>query len=80
VLSLSKLPLAPVGRVYQAWLRHEGTWVSLGTAMPGADGKARIVAQGAALVAPAEALQVTLEPSPGSRAPSGPLVIAWPKP
>jgi len=80
VLSLSKLPPAPAGRVYQAWLWHEGAWMPLGAAVPDADGKARIIAQGAALVAPAEALQVTLEPAPGSTAPSGPLVIAWPKP
>jgi RNA polymerase sigma-70 factor (ECF subfamily) len=80
VLSLSKLPPAPVGRVYQAWLRHEGAWVPLGAAVPDADGKARIVAQGPALAAPVEALQVTLEPVPVRAAPSGPLVIAWPKP
>ena len=80
VLSLSKLAPAPAGQVYQAWLRHEGAWVSLGVAVPDADGKARIVAQGPALAAPAEALQVTLEPALGSTAPSGPLVIAWPKP
>jgi RNA polymerase sigma-70 factor (ECF subfamily) len=80
VLSLSKLPPAPAGRVYQAWLWFEGAWLPLGAAVPDADGKARIISQGAALVAPAEALQVTLEPAPGSSAPSGPLVIAWPKP
>jgi RNA polymerase sigma-70 factor, ECF subfamily len=80
VLSLSKLAPAPAGQVYQAWLRHEGTWISLGAAVPDADGKARIVARGPALVAPAEALQVTLESAPGNAVPSGPLVIAWPKP
>ena len=80
VLSLSKLPPAPAGLVYQAWLRYEGAWVPLGAAVPDADGQARIVAQGPALAAPAEALQVTLEPAPGSAAPGGPLVIAWPKP
>jgi len=80
VLSLSKLPPAPAGRVYQAWLRHEDGWLSLGAAVPDADGKARIVAQGPALGAPVDALQVTLEPVPGSAAPSGPLVMAWPKP
>jgi hypothetical protein len=80
VLSLSNLVPAPSGHVYQAWLRHEGAWISLGTAVPQADGRARIVAQGPALAAPAETLQVTLEPAPGSAVPSGPLVIAWPKP
>jgi len=80
VLSLSNLAPAPSGHIYQAWLRHEGAWISLGTAVPQADGRARIVAQGPALTAPAETLQVTLEPAPGSAAPNGPLVIAWPKP
>jgi len=80
VLSLSKLPPAPAGQVYQAWLRHEGGWLSLGAAVPDADGKARIVAQDPALAAAAEALEVTLEPAPGSAAPSGALVMAWPKP
>ena len=80
VLSLSKLPPAPAGRVYQAWLRAEGVWVSLGTAVPDAEGRARIVAEGPAFAAPAEALQVTLEPAPGGVAPGGALVLAWPKP
>ena len=80
VLSLSKLPPAPAGRVYQAWLRAEGAWVSLGSAVPDAEGRARIVAEGPAFAAPAEALQVTLEPSPGGVAPGGALVLAWPKP
>jgi RNA polymerase sigma factor (sigma-70 family) len=80
VLSLSKLPPAASGRVYQAWLRYQGSWLSLGTAVPDAAGKARIVAQGPAIAAPAEALEVTIEPEGGSAAPSGPLVIAWPKP
>jgi RNA polymerase sigma-70 factor (ECF subfamily) len=80
VLSLSNLASAPAGQVYQAWLQHEATWISLGTTVPGADGRARIVAQGAPLATPAEALQVTLEPAPGSATPSGPLVIAWPRP
>jgi len=80
VLSLSNLAPAPAGQSYQAWLRHEGTWVWLGEALPGADGKARIVAQGAALAAPPEALQVTLEAVAGGAEPHGPVVIAWPRP
>jgi RNA polymerase sigma-70 factor (ECF subfamily) len=80
VLSLSKLPPLERGRVYQAWLRHRGTWLSLGVAVPDAAGRARIVAEGPALADPAEALEVTLEPEGGSAAPSGPTVIAWPKP
>ena len=80
VLSLSNLPPLASGRVYQAWLRHEGAWISLGTAVPTAERKARIVAHGPALAAPPEALEVTLEPAGGGAAPSGSPLIAWPKP
>jgi RNA polymerase sigma-70 factor (ECF subfamily) len=80
VLSFSKLPAAPAGQAYQAWLRHEGRWISLGTAIPDADGRARIIAQGTAIAASPDALQVTIEPEPGNRVPTGPVVIAWPKP
>jgi len=80
VLSLSHLPAAPEGFVYQAWLLHDGVWISLGTAVPGADGKARIVAEGDAVALPLEALRVTLEPSPGSAAPRGATVLAGPAP
>ncbi|HEX5064630.1 MAG TPA: sigma-70 family RNA polymerase sigma factor, partial [Myxococcota bacterium] len=68
VLSLSKLPPTNRDRVYQAWLRYRGSWLSLGTASPDAEGRARIVAEGPAVAAPAEALEVTLEPSGGSAA------------
>ena len=78
VLSLSHLAPLPAGQVYQAWLLHEGAWTSLGTAVPDAEGKARIVAQGALLAAPPEALEVTREPAPGRTAPSGPPALAWP--
>jgi hypothetical protein len=80
VLSLSNLPPAPAGKLYQAWLWQQGTWVSLGTAVPNADGRARIVAASPALAAPPGGLQVTLEAAPGSASPNGLLVIAWPKP
>jgi anti-sigma-K factor RskA len=80
VLSLSNLAPVPAGQVYQAWLRHEGAWTSLGTAVPDADGKARIVAQDPALAAPPEALEVKREPAPGSAAPNGPPALAWPTP
>ncbi|HEX5066738.1 MAG TPA: hypothetical protein VFY49_11540, partial [Myxococcota bacterium] len=59
---------------------YRGSWLSLGTASPDAEGRARIVAEGPAVAAPAEALEVTLEPSGGSAAPTGPPLIAWPKP
>jgi len=77
VLSLSHFPPAPAGQIYQGWVRHEGTWTSLGTGQPDVEGNAHLIAEGPKLAVPPEALQVTLEPVGGSPAPSGPVVIAW---
>ena len=78
VLSLSHLPAPPPGFVYQAWLQHEGVWHSLGTALPDADGKARIVAEQDAVAFAPDALRVTLEPESGSKAPLGRAILTWP--
>jgi len=78
VLSLSHLPAPPAGFVYQAWLLREGVWISLGTAVPDAEGRARIVAKLDAIAFPPEALRVTLEPASGSAKPQGRAVVAWP--
>jgi hypothetical protein len=78
VLSLSHLPAPPSGFVYQAWLLHDGVWISLGTALPDAGGRARIVAEDQAIAFPPEALRLTLEPRSGSAAPQGRTILAWP--
>jgi len=78
VVTLSKFPPAPAGRTYQAWARHGTTWSSLGTAEPDAQGSARVIAESPALGALPDAVEVTLEPRPGSAAPGGPVVAAWP--
>src|SRR5881397_3904698 len=77
VLAFSKLPPAPAGKTYQAWVRHGATWTSLGTARPDAEGSARLIAESPALAALPEALEVTVEPRAGSAVPSGPVVLAW---
>jgi hypothetical protein len=74
----SHFPLAPAGHTYQAWVRHQGTWASLGTVQPDPMGNARLIAEGPALVVLPEAIQVTLEPVGGSTVPSGPVVVVWP--
>jgi hypothetical protein len=61
-----------------ARLLREGVWISLGTALPDADGRARIVAEDDAIAFPPEALRVTLEPASGSAKPQGRAVVAWP--
>jgi RNA polymerase sigma-70 factor (ECF subfamily) len=78
VLSTEFLPTPPSGKTYQAWARHGDTWTSLGTFTTNADGAAQVVAEDAALGAPPEAVEVTLEPSGGSQSPSGAGVLAWP--
>jgi len=78
VLTFSHFPLAPAGHTYQAWVRHQGTWASLGMAQPDPMGNARLIAEGPTLVVLPEAIQVTQEPVGGSTVPSGPVVVVWP--
>jgi RNA polymerase sigma-70 factor (ECF subfamily) len=77
VLTFSLLPPAPEGRSYQAWMHHPDGWTSLGLVRPDAQGNARLIVEGAALAAPPDAVQLTLEPAGGSSAPSGPTVVRW---
>src|SRR5262249_37863000 len=78
VLTCSHFPLAPAGHTYQAWVRHQGTWTSLGMVQLDPTGNARLIAEDPTLVVLPEAVQVTQEPVGGSRVPSGPVVVAWP--
>jgi len=78
VVNLSFVPPLPVGQTYQVWARHNGTWTSLGTARPDAQGYARFIVEGRALAVLPEALEVTVEPGAGSGAPTGPVIVAWP--
>lgn len=80
VLTTETLPAPPSGQTYQAWVRHGDTWTSLGTLEPNADGSARLIAEDAALAAPPEAVEITLEPASGSQTPSGAVLLAWTAP
>ncbi len=77
VVTFSQFPPAPAGETFQAWARHGATWTSLGTAEPAPDGSARLIAESPALAALPDGLEVTLEPRPGSPAPSGRVVVEW---
>jgi len=77
VVTFSRLPAAPAGQLYQAWVRHGAVWTSLGTVLPDTDGNARVIAESPVLAALPDAVEVTLEPRTGSPAPSGRAVIAW---
>jgi RNA polymerase sigma-70 factor (ECF subfamily) len=78
VLSTELLPAPPSGSTYQAWVLHGQVWTSLGTFTPNADGTAQVIAQDGVLSQTPDAVEVTLERSGGSPAPSGPQVLVWP--
>jgi RNA polymerase sigma-70 factor (ECF subfamily) len=77
VLTTELLASPPTGESYQAWVRHGATWTSLGTFAPDRDGAAQVIAESPALTTPPDAVEITLEPSSGSQAPTGQVVVAW---
>lgn len=79
-MTFSNFAPPPSGRTYQGWARHGAAWTSLGTARPDAAGKARLIAEAAALAARPDAVLVTLEREGGAASPSGSPVVAWPPP
>jgi RNA polymerase sigma-70 factor (ECF subfamily) len=80
VLTFSHFAPAPTGRAYQVWGEFGGCWVHLGTVYPKDDGSDLLIAEGPFLKSPPTALKVALEATVSPRGPSGPTVIAWPKP
>jgi RNA polymerase sigma-70 factor (ECF subfamily) len=78
VVTLSNMPPLRLGTVYQAWLLHQGRWISLGSIVPepGAE-RTVLIADAPAQSARPDALQVTVE-TRQSPAPTGKPVIAWP--
>ena len=79
IMTFTHFTPAPVGQVYQSWARQDGAWRSLGLVPLDTEGHAIVVVDQPEATAP-QALQVTLEPLPGSAAPTGPVVVAWPGP
>jgi RNA polymerase sigma factor (sigma-70 family) len=77
LVNLTAFPPAGTGETYQVWVRQRGAWRSLGTAQPGTDGSALLIVEDPALAAPPDAVQVTREPTRGSAAPTGPVVVGW---
>ena len=77
IMTFSSFPPAETGRTYQAWVRHGSVWTSLGTVEPDANGGARLIAEDARLAAPPDGVQVTIEPTAGSRTPTGRVVVEW---
>jgi hypothetical protein len=77
VLAMHNFAAAPQGMTYRAWVRHGGSWTSMGTAVIDSAGEALVVAEGSAFtVLPAE-VEVTIEPLGGSTTPTGTVVIHY---
>lgn len=76
VLTASFFPPAPAGQTYQAWANYDGQWESLGILDLDAEGHAVVLVDQQGRGAPT-GLQITLEPSGGSDAPTGQIVVSW---
>ena len=76
VITLSNFPPASGGQTYQAWARHGSTWTSLGTARPDALGHARLIVEGPEVATWPDEIEITREPSGGSRVPFGPVIVS----
>jgi len=80
VVTFSNFAPAPAGRVYRVWTRFGDTWTALGTAVPDAAGRARVIAEGDVFSNRPDEVRVTLETERGSATPSGPPVVSWLRP
>ena len=80
VMTFSKFPRAPEGRVYRAWGSFGGLWYLLGTVNPDALGSDLLVIEGEHLKIAPSALGVSLEPVGPWKSASEPPLIVWPKP
>jgi hypothetical protein len=77
VFSGSRVPAAPAGSTYQAWLLTSGDPVSAGLFVPDAAGRVMLVAQDPPKVPRSVVgVAVTVEPAGGRAAPSGPTLLA----
>jgi anti-sigma-K factor RskA len=81
VFTASRMPPPSAGNTYQIWLRTTAEPVSLGTFKPDTSGRVTVATDTApAVPRPVTGVTVTLEPEPGQRAPSGPVVLARAQP
>ena len=76
VLLAAGLPPAPEGKTYEMWVIGRGAPVPAGVFQVGADGGAVFRLPEVAETAQATTFAVTLEPAPGTPAPTGPMVLA----
>lgn len=74
-LAIHHLPPAPLGRTYQAWLRHDREWISLGLLVTNAAGDGLLLVPLPATLAAYDAFWLSDEPVGGSVQPNGPRII-----
>jgi anti-sigma-K factor RskA len=81
VFSESRLPLVPADATYQLWMLSAGEPVSVATFAPGAGGGFTIATPTIPRIQlPVTGVIVTLEPTGGSTAPTGRVVLSRPQP
>lgn len=76
VLLAAGLDPTPPGKVYEAWVIAGGAPVPAGTFQVGQDGKAVLRLPTVDETRVAKTFAVTIEPAPGTQAPTGPMVLA----
>lgn len=75
ILFAYDLPLLQPDDVYELWAIRGGTPRAAGTFRPGPEGRARLEIGDRELLEGVEALAVTVEPAPGTEAPTGEMVL-----
>lgn len=69
------LPILQPGDVYELWAIRDGAPRPAGTFLPGEGGRARLEITDRSLLEGVDALAVTVEPEPGTDAPTGDMVL-----
>jgi anti-sigma factor RsiW len=74
-LAIHRLPPASAGRGYQAWLRRDKDWISLGMLVTNGAGEGLLLVPLPATLAAYDAFWLSEEPIGGSAQPNGPKLI-----
>ncbi|MGH7540294.1 MAG: anti-sigma factor domain-containing protein [Gemmatimonadota bacterium] len=75
ILFAYDLPILQPDDVYELWAIRDGTPRAAGTFRPGPEGRARLEITDRALLEGVDTLAVTVEPAPGTEAPTGDMVL-----
>jgi RNA polymerase sigma-70 factor (ECF subfamily) len=80
VLALHNFPPVSRGQAYQAWVKSDGVWTSMGIVAIDSTGSSVVVAEGSAFEALPAEVEVTIEPRGGSQSPNGRVIIHYVRP